>query len=506
MVGSGEPRAAAVGERQPAPTVGRQQVAVVAGRVGMVGHRQHAHQIAYFGRPAADEQLTIHESLALPADAPVDADRRRVEQPPRGCRVIPQPLVEDAGIVTVWPPAEDPDPPREPRRRPSAARHLAGEASERVVLGEPLEEGEPEQFALSLVDGHSEVIVEGIAERMADEKRAAAVHAEAVDRPIAHTLACHDLRRDRLQLPRLPCVDRRRGPRGEAVAGDDAGGDPRQSPLHEFTRGDRLAPGAAAQGMVAGLPQEQPERACRLCGERDAATVESMPDDPHGVGRSLRRLQDVGCLHLVPCEFDRRVVRMLERMETIVPQSKRRRVGIGQPHEHHRRSSVELGEQLHEPAVGRAGDEHFCAREQQSVALAVEPRGYAVQIAAGVGLGGTEDGERYALCEAGQMSLLLALRPKRRQRRDRTDRGMDGEKAGGRGHIGGDPRDDAGQFLHGAARATKPFRNEQPPEPRLSKGQLRRLRERSDRRGRSIIERRRRPGGRCFRIRGVVQP
>ena len=93
------------------------------------------------------------------------------------------------------------------------------------------------------------------------------------------------------------------------------------------------------------------------------------------------------------CELDRRVVGMLERMETIVPQSKRRRVGVRQPHEHYRRSSVEQGDQLHEPAVGRAGDEHLRAGEQQPVALAVEPRGYGVQIAAGVGLGGTEDGE-----------------------------------------------------------------------------------------------------------------
>ena len=88
------------------------------------------------------------------------------------------------------------------------------------------------------------------------------------------------------------------------------------------------------------------------------------------------------------------------------------------------------------------------------------------------------------------MSLLLALRSKRRKCRDRTNRGMDGEKAGGRGHIGGDPCDDAGKFLHGAARATKPLRNEQPPQPRLSEGRLRRLRERSDGRGRRIIERR----------------
>ena len=162
-----------------------------------------------------------------------------------------------------------------------------------MVLGQPLEEGEPEQVALSLVDGHGEVVVEGIAERMADEKGAAAVHAEAVDRPVAHALARHDLRRNRLQFARLPRVDRRCGPGGEAVAGDDAGGDPGQAALDEFTGGDRLAPGAAAQGMVAGLPQQQPQRAGRLRSERDPPTVETMPDDPHRVGRSFRRLQDV---------------------------------------------------------------------------------------------------------------------------------------------------------------------------------------------------------------------
>ena len=89
MVSGCEPSAAGAGDRQPAPAVGRQQVAVIAGRVGMVGHRQYAHQVADFGRPVANEQLPIRESLTLPADAPVDSDRRRVEQPPCGRRVIP---------------------------------------------------------------------------------------------------------------------------------------------------------------------------------------------------------------------------------------------------------------------------------------------------------------------------------------------------------------------------------------------------------------------------------
>ena len=98
-------------------------------------------------------------------------------------------------------------------------------------------------------------------------------------------------------------------------------------------------------------------------------------------------------MHLVLRELDRRVVGVLERMETIVPQPKRRRVGIGQPHEHHRRSFVEQDKQLDETPVDRAGDEHLRAGEQQPIALAVEPGRYGLQIAARVGFGGTEDGE-----------------------------------------------------------------------------------------------------------------
>ena len=105
-----------------------------------------------------------------------------------------------------------------------------------------------------------------------------------------------------------------------------------------------------------------------------------------------------------------------------MPQAKRRRVAIGQPHEQHRRSPIDLGEQLHEPAVGGTGDEHLRAGEQQPVTLTLEAGTYGVQIAAGVGLGSAKDRERHALCEAGQMPLLLALRSKCRQRRDRTNR------------------------------------------------------------------------------------
>ena len=81
-----------------------------------------------------------------------------------------------------------------------------------MMLGKPLEEGESEQVAFPFVDRDGEVVVERVAQRMADEKRAAAVHAEAVDRPFTHALAGHDLRRDRLQFPRLAGVDRCRRP------------------------------------------------------------------------------------------------------------------------------------------------------------------------------------------------------------------------------------------------------------------------------------------------------
>ena len=65
---------------------------------------------------------------------------------------------------------------------------------------------------------------------------------------------------------------------------------------------------------------------------------------------------------------------------------------------------------------------------------------------------------------------------------------MDGKHAGGRGHIRCEPRDDAGQFLHGAARAAKPLRHKQSPESGRSERRFRSLRERSNGRGRSILE------------------
>ena len=113
----------------------------------------------------------------MATDAAVDADRRRVEQPPRGGGVVPQAAIEDREIVTGWPSGEEPRPPRKPGRRPAHAGAVAHHSGERVVLDEPLEEGESEQVALPFIDGHGEVIVERVAERMADQKATAAVHA-----------------------------------------------------------------------------------------------------------------------------------------------------------------------------------------------------------------------------------------------------------------------------------------------------------------------------------------
>ena len=175
--------------------------------------------------------------------------------------------------------------------------------------------------------------------------------------------------------------------------------------------------------MIAGLPQQQSQRASGLRGQRDAATVEAMPDNPHGIGGlCARRLQNVCFVHLVLCEFDRRIVGVLQRMETIVPEAKRRRVGFGQPHKQHRRLAIEQDEQFHEPAVGGARDEHLRTGEQQPALVAFQPRADGMEVAAGVGLGGAEDRKRSALRKAGQMPRLLALRPKCRHGRHRTDR------------------------------------------------------------------------------------
>ena len=226
--------------------------------------------------------------------------------------------------------------------------------------------------------------------------------------------------------------------------------------------------------MIAGLSQQQPQRAGRLCGERDAAAVETVPDDPHAIGTPCRDIQDVGLADFVPRELKRRIMGMLERMKGVVPQPERWRVGVGEWHEHHGRPAIEQDQHFHEPTVGRVGDEHLRAGQQQSAIVAFQPGADGVEIAAGVGLGRAENRERASVRKARQMPLLLAGRTEFVQCRHRTDRGVHGEHAGGRRRIGGDVCDHAGEFVQGAAGATVGFWHEQSPEAGLSERRLRR--------------------------------
>ena len=62
--------------------------------------------------------------------------------------------------------------------------------------------------------------------------------------------------------------------------------------------------------------------------------------------RAESLLQKVGLGERMAGELERRVVRMLERMERIVPKAKRWCVGVGQPYECDHWPPVEAGEQL----------------------------------------------------------------------------------------------------------------------------------------------------------------
>ena len=73
-----------------------------------------------------------------------------------------------------------------------------------MAFGEPLEERQSEEIALSFVDADGEMIVERVAERMADEEGPATMNPQGIDRSLANGLTGHNLGRDRLEF--APCA------------------------------------------------------------------------------------------------------------------------------------------------------------------------------------------------------------------------------------------------------------------------------------------------------------
>ena len=308
----------------------------------------------------------------MAADGPVDANRSGGELTAGLPGMVAKPPVEDARILPGRA-RQHSHAPAEPGGSPPRGCRFAGQRGERMLLGKALEERKAEQVALSLVDRDGEVIVERIAQRVAHEKCPAPVHPQGIDRRLADALAGHHLGRDRLPLAALARIDRRRPPGSERIAGHDRRRDPAQPALHQLPRANRLLPGDPPRRMVGGLREEQPQRAGGLGGERHPAAIQPVPDDPHRVGRAAG-IKHVGRVDVKRGELERGVVGMLEWMQRIAAQPKGRRVGLGQPHNHHRRPAIEHGQQLHQPPVGRPRDEHLGAGEQETVGTPLERR------------------------------------------------------------------------------------------------------------------------------------
>ncbi len=326
VVGRRESAAGGAGKGEATPDIGRRGGGIGASGIGVMRRRQHAHELPHVRRQGPDLQLAVGQPAAVPADRAIDPRGGFREAAPRPTGMLTKATVQQSTIGT-GARGRLGGPPGQPADRLCQPPGITGLPGERMALREPLEQGQTEQVALPFVDRDGEVVVERIAERMTDEKRTAAMHAQRVDRRLADTRARHHLRRDGLELTRLAGVDRGRSPGGDRVAGDDRGGDASQSPLHELAGGDRPAPRGAACRVVTRLCKEQPQCAGGLRREGDAAAVEAVPDDLHAVAARWRREQ-IGLVHLEGGEFKRGVGRMLERMDRVVPQPEARRVVV----------------------------------------------------------------------------------------------------------------------------------------------------------------------------------
>jgi hypothetical protein len=135
------------------------------------------------------------------------------------------------------------------------------------------------------------------------------------------------------------------------------------------------------------------------------------------------------------------------------------------------------------------GDEHLRAREQQPAIPPLEPRLHAAEVAAGVRLGGSEDRERPAGRQAGQVTGLLLRRAEGGQGRDRPDRRVDRERAGSGRHIGGHRGDCPGHVEHRTTAAPECCRHGQAPEPGLAEDRLGRGGELPPRWRRRVVDR-----------------
>ena len=302
-------------------------------------------------------------------------------------RMPAQAAIEQGGVIR---PGGGPasDLPRQPRPRPTPA--AGSRVGQRMPPGEPLEQGEPEEVALTLVDADGEVVMQRVAERMPHEEGATAMHPQRIECRIAHAAARHGLRHDRLQLTCRARVDRRGRPQGDRITRLDRGGDSGEPALDELSRRNRPAPGMTVPGVRDRVSEHEPQRAPRLRRERHATTVESVPDDGHPIAIGARRKQ-IGGVDLETLELERRIVRVLQWMNLVGAEPEGRRVAIGQPSQHDRRPAIEIRENLHETAVRRPGDEHLRARQSQAVAVARERRTDGAEVTAGIGLGATED-------------------------------------------------------------------------------------------------------------------
>ena len=217
--------------------------------------------------------------------------------------------------------------------------------------------------------------------------------AQRVDGRFADALAGYDLGRDRLPLARLPIIDAPGGPRSQAVTGQSTCGNPSQPALYQLPRTDRRRPRVSLDRVIPRSSQQDAERAGGLGGERDAAAVEAMPHNLHAIGRTAvgHRHEQVGGVHFKAIELDRCIVGVLEWMEGVAAEPKRRGVCFRQTYKHNARMAIQQCQELDHPAIRGPGNKHLRPREKQPSVPASDRRANPAQIATSIWLGGSKD-------------------------------------------------------------------------------------------------------------------
>ena len=112
--------------------------------------------------------------------------------------MLPETAVEDPRVMSGT--GQSRHSPAEPTDGGAKPTPLSEAFSERMAFGEPLEERQSEEIALSFVDADGEMIVEGVAERMADKEGPATMNPQGINRSLANGLTGHHLGGDRLEL------------------------------------------------------------------------------------------------------------------------------------------------------------------------------------------------------------------------------------------------------------------------------------------------------------------